>query len=161
MSKEDKEFLELCGDMGFWFDNVLCNDELLQRYYNLTQVRERELKILESDHEILIDEMQKVQEDMSKLIKKESDARKRFANVMKEINNAIEKYKENSMFVLDDQSNDTMLNLIDGDYEDLLRLRNKVQSDDEYFEEDSCTIDHNLDNVELLLEILHIVNKGE
>ena len=160
MSKEDKEFLELCGDMGFWFDNVLCNDELMQRYYDLTQQREMEHKNLESDHEILIDEMQKVQEDMSKEIKRQSDARKRFANVMKEIKNAIKKYKANSMFALDDKSNDAMLKFIDGDYGELIGLRNKVQNDDAYFEEDTHTIDHNLDNVELLLEILYIINKG-
>ena len=160
MNKEDKEFLGLCGDMGFWFDNVVGNDELMQRYYDLTQERERELKILESDHEILIDEMQKVQENMSKEIKRQSDARKRFANVMKEISKAIEKYKENSMLVLDDQSNKNMLELIDGDYGELLGLRNKVQNDNTYFEEDTQTIDHNLDNVMLLLEILDIINKG-
>ena len=28
--------------MPFWFDNVVGNDELMQRYYNLTQERERE-----------------------------------------------------------------------------------------------------------------------
>ena len=160
MSKEDKEFLELCGDMGFWFDNVVGNDELMQRYYDLTQERERELKILESDHNILIDELQKVREDMSKEIKRQSDARKRFASVMREINKAIKKYKENSMFALDDQSDNAMLKFIDGDYGELLGLRNKVQSDDEYFEEDTQTIDHNLGNIELLLEILEIINKG-
>lgn len=160
MSKEDKEFLELCGDMGFWFDNVLGNDELMQRYYNLTQEREEEHKNLESDHNILIDEMYRVQKDMSKLVKKESDARKRFANVIKEIKNAIKKYKGNSMFALDDKSNDAMLELIKGDYGELIGLRNKVKNDDAYFEEDTQTIDHNLDNMELLLEILYIINKG-
>lgn len=35
MNRKDKRFMELCGDMGFWFDNVLGNEELEQKYYDL------------------------------------------------------------------------------------------------------------------------------
>lgn len=31
-----KEFLKLCHDMGFWFDTVLDNEELLTAYNVLT-----------------------------------------------------------------------------------------------------------------------------
>lgn len=35
MTKEDKKFLKLCSDMGFWFDEVLPNEDLLNKYYDL------------------------------------------------------------------------------------------------------------------------------
>lgn len=160
MNKEDKEFLALCGDMGFWFDNVVCNDELLERYYNLTQERERELKNLESDHNILIDELQKVQEDMSKEIKRHSDARKRFANVMKEIREAVEHYKQQKDIMTDDY----FITSIRDDYTSLSDLKYVLIADMEIsnysFEETMKTIKNVLGDLQLLVEILKIIIKG-
>ena len=35
LTKDDKHFMDLCKDMGFWFDEVLGNEELLAKYYEL------------------------------------------------------------------------------------------------------------------------------
>lgn len=161
MNKEDKEFLGLCGDMGFWFDNVVGNDELMQRYYNLTQEREEEYKNLESDHNILIDEMYRVQKDMSKLIKKESDARKRFADAMKKIREAVQHYKEQKDIMTDDY----FIKSIRNDYTSLSDLKYVLIADMEIsnysFEETMKTIKNVLGDLQLLVEILKIINKGE
>lgn len=160
MNKEDKKFLELCKDMGFWFDNVVCNDELLERYYNLTQQREEEYKNLESDHNILIDELQNVQENMSKEIKRQSDARKRFANVMKEIKKAISKYKDNNLI----ENDKSFIEIIKNDYQSLFDLKCDLNENMEIsnysFEEYMRTIKHTLCNLELLVDLLEILTKG-
>lgn len=164
MNKEDKEFLGLCGDMVFWFDNVVGNDELMQRYYNLTQEREEEHKNLESDHNILIDEMYRVQKDMSKLIKKESNARKRFADAIKKIREAVEHYKEQKNIM----TGDYFITSIRDDYTSLSDLKyffyvlyEDMEISDYSFDKTMKTIKNVLGDLQLLVEILKIINKGE
>ena len=137
MNKEDDKFLELCGDMGFWFDNVVGNEELEQRYYNLTQERE-----------------QCRQEEYNALAES-------FINIKQKI----QSYKDKTMFALDNQNDKTMFDMIKKDYENLVELRNNIEYnvvDENIYGEDTQTIDHNLDNLELLIDILNIVlQKGE
>lgn len=60
------------------------------------------------------------------------------------------------LFGLDesDQNKTTLLQTLKQDYDDLIILRNKVEQDAEMYQEDTSTLDHILDYMEFLYQIV-------
>ena len=60
------------------------------------------------------------------------------------------------LFGLDesDQNKTTLLKTLKQDYDDLIALRNKVEQDAEMYQEDTSTLDHILDYMEFLYQII-------
>ena len=60
------------------------------------------------------------------------------------------------LFGLDesDQNKTTLLRVMKEDYNDLIALRNKVEQDTEMYQEDTSTLDHILDYMEFLYQII-------
>lgn len=60
------------------------------------------------------------------------------------------------LFGLDEsvQNKTTLLRVMKEDYDDLITLRNKVEQDAEMYQEDTSTLDHILDYMEFLYQII-------
>lgn len=61
--------------------------------------------------------------------------------------------------LIDNLSCEKLIDIINKDYQELIELRNKIAyeiENDNIYEEDKHTLDHALDNIELLLKILNL-----
>lgn len=60
------------------------------------------------------------------------------------------------LFGLDEseQNKTTLLQFMKQDYDDLIKLRSKVEQDAEMYQEDTSTLDHILDYMEFLYQII-------
>ena len=70
--------------------------------------------------------------------------------------NILAEMYDTCLFGLDecDQNKTTLLRFMKQDYDDLIALRNKVEQDAELYGEDISTLDHILDYMEFLYQII-------
>jgi len=119
----------------------------------------KQLKNLEEDHELLINDYEKMQEDLRKQIQTESQARKRAIEKIKTLEESKEQVEELIDYVLADN----LVNIMNAkqyiDYvgKDLVELQDMKDNN----EIDECLYNHLVEELELLKDIITIVKGVE